>query len=205
MQAAERSIRVLELKEDGSPLHQGLLVIECGTRLVFSMRPSPRVDLVRRRERAMRASHLPRPAEGRGRARADAAAAKVANILFGVHCGAGMYERTAHYAFFSWSSSFLSVDSAGERPLPLSHDFPSRTPSAHAPLAPPSPLHPPPHLLSPLSPLSLLQGSMLVWTNAPLAPDEPFRRHTFSALEGSDAGSVNADWQTFLDLFRPGC
>lgn len=46
--SAPRSVRVLELGEDGAPVHQGLLAIEVGTRLVFSVRPNPRIDLVRR-------------------------------------------------------------------------------------------------------------------------------------------------------------
>lgn len=45
--AAPRAVRVLELGDDGAPVHAGLLVIEVGTRLVFSARPNTRVDLVR--------------------------------------------------------------------------------------------------------------------------------------------------------------
>ena len=47
--AAPRAVRVLELGDDGAPVHAGLLVIEVGTRLVFSARPNSRVDLVRGR------------------------------------------------------------------------------------------------------------------------------------------------------------
>ena len=45
--AAPRSVRTLELTSEGAPLHDGLLVVEVGTRLVFSMRPNARADLVR--------------------------------------------------------------------------------------------------------------------------------------------------------------
>ena len=44
--AAPRAVRVLEIDEYGEPKHKGLLVIEVGTRLVFSARPNPRIDLV---------------------------------------------------------------------------------------------------------------------------------------------------------------
>jgi hypothetical protein len=46
-----------------------------------------------------------------------------------------------------------------------------------------------------------------VWTNCPLLPGEPFRRHVFSCLEGSDEGplNLNGDWQTYVDIARPGC
>ena len=45
--APPRAVRVLELGEDGAPIHNGLLVVEVGTRLVFSVKPNARIDLVR--------------------------------------------------------------------------------------------------------------------------------------------------------------
>ena len=45
MATAPLVIRVLELSDDGALRHPGLLCVELGARLVFSMRPSPRVDL----------------------------------------------------------------------------------------------------------------------------------------------------------------
>lgn len=44
--AAPRAVRIIELAEDGSPKYKGLLIVEVGTRLVFSMRPNTRVSMV---------------------------------------------------------------------------------------------------------------------------------------------------------------
>ena len=41
-----RAVRILSLGADGAPLEDGLLVIEVGTRLVFSMKPNERVSMV---------------------------------------------------------------------------------------------------------------------------------------------------------------
>ena len=40
-----RAVRILSLGSDGAP-QDGLLVIEVGTRLVFSMRPNDKVSMV---------------------------------------------------------------------------------------------------------------------------------------------------------------
>ena len=41
-----RAVRVLELAPDGGPIHPGLLTLEVGTRLVWSVRPNNKIDLV---------------------------------------------------------------------------------------------------------------------------------------------------------------
>ena len=41
-----RAVRVLELAQDGAPVHTGLLSIEVGTRLVWSVRPNSKIDFV---------------------------------------------------------------------------------------------------------------------------------------------------------------
>ncbi len=41
-----RAVRIIELGEDGSAAFKGLLIVEVGTRLVFSMRPNPKVSIV---------------------------------------------------------------------------------------------------------------------------------------------------------------
>jgi hypothetical protein len=41
-----RAVRILSLGADGAPQEDGLLVIEVGTRLVFSMKPNERVSMV---------------------------------------------------------------------------------------------------------------------------------------------------------------
>jgi hypothetical protein len=45
--SAPRAVRLIELGEDGAPTYKGLLMVEAGTRLVFTMRPTPHVDMVR--------------------------------------------------------------------------------------------------------------------------------------------------------------
>ena len=52
-----RACRVIELREDGIPTYAGLLVVEEGTRLVFTMRPTPKVDFVRGRSRSARSQN----------------------------------------------------------------------------------------------------------------------------------------------------
>lgn len=44
---APRAVRIIELGEDGAPTFKSLLIVEVGTRLVFSMRPTSKVSLVR--------------------------------------------------------------------------------------------------------------------------------------------------------------
>lgn len=46
-QTAPRAVRVIEIAEDGSPVHKGLLTIELGCRLVFSVKPNYKMDFVR--------------------------------------------------------------------------------------------------------------------------------------------------------------
>ena len=46
---APRAVRIIALKEDGTPVHSGLFIVEVGTRLVFTMRPNTTIDLVRKR------------------------------------------------------------------------------------------------------------------------------------------------------------
>ena len=47
-------------------------------------------------------------------------------------------------------------------------------------------------------------GSLAIWTNCPVSPGQEFRRHTYSCVEGSDEGTVNGDWQAYVDLWLPG-
>lgn len=48
------------------------------------------------------------------------------------------------------------------------------------------------------------QSTLCIWTNCPLAPSDPFARHTYTCVEGSDEDTVNGDWQGFVDVSVPG-
>ncbi len=41
-----RAVRILPLGSDGAPLLKGLLIVEVGSRLVFSVAPNERMDFV---------------------------------------------------------------------------------------------------------------------------------------------------------------
>ena len=43
---APRAVRIIELSDRGEPIHTGLFIVEVGTRLVFTMKPNAKVDLV---------------------------------------------------------------------------------------------------------------------------------------------------------------
>jgi glycogen debranching enzyme len=43
----------------------------------------------------------------------------------------------------------------------------------------------------------------LLWTNCPIGTD-PFHRHTYHCVEGSDLDTVGGEWQAFIDVYRAG-
>ncbi len=43
---APRTVRLIELGEDGAPTYKGLLILEVGTRAVFIVRPNTKMNLV---------------------------------------------------------------------------------------------------------------------------------------------------------------
>ena len=72
----------------------------------------------------------------------------------------------------------------------------------------------PAHLTAPqprplaFSPLFLRrQSTLLIWTNCPVDNSAPFRRHSFTCLEGDDTGdelNPSGDWAAFLEVTVPG-
>ena len=48
------------------------------------------------------------------------------------------------------------------------------------------------------------QSSLVLWTNCPTDPDEPFGRHVYRSITGGDGGTVDGDWQAYVDIHAPG-